>query len=308
MRIIASFAGVWVFAAVAGAALAAETAPQQERLTAMRTLLDAGMYAEASTAARQFIGGTRDDQAKTEAMRILAVALRRQGEWRLAAKAYGDLKDRYEKGSEFNVRYEAAAEVLAASPKGIYPPMAPPSGAETPRTLADDAVLDEALVRVGEARAEKLKTVVAAMKKAATGKDVAAKFAETIDGLARARYLAPTLPVEQDREAAEAASAALDRLEKDVGGNLRTRLADVEKTVVARSTVSTAQRKQLTECQDACQQMIAAEESFRGTLRKVPSQGWLKGVGLGLASAKRTGDYTRLNNTCRLLLAANMLR
>jgi hypothetical protein len=308
MRIIACLAGVWVFAAAAGAALAAETAPQQDRLTAMRTALDAGLYAEASAAARQFIGGARDDQAKTEALRILAVALRKQGEWRQAAKAYGDLKDRYEKGSEFNVRYEAAAEVLAASPKGFYPPMAPPSGAETARTLADDAVLGEALVRVGETRAEKLKTVAAAMKKAATGKDVAAKFAEVIDGLAKARYLAPNLPVTQDREAAEAAADALDRLEKEVGGNVRTRLAELEKAIVARNTVSTPQRKQLTECQDVCQQMIAAEESFRETLRKVPGQGWLKGLGLGLASGKRTADYTRLHNTCRLLLAANMLR
>jgi hypothetical protein len=298
-----------VSACIAAGAAAAEQG-HQERLEAIRAELDAGKYVEAAAAARQFIGGVRDDQAKTEAMRILAAALRKQGEWRLAAKAYADLRDRCAKGSESNVRYGAAAEVLQASPKGVYPPLEPkPAADATPRTLAEDSVLDAALVRVGEARAEKLKAVVAAMKKAASAKDVAAKFAETIDGLAKARFLAPALPVDQDREAAEAAGAALDAVQKESLGKLRAQVTELEQTITARHTVSTAQRKQLGECQETLMQMSDAEESFRQTLGKVPRDGWGGEVlKLGIASGQRTAECGKLTGTCRLLQAVGSWR
>jgi len=299
-------------AAVCPAAVAApaEQGPR-ERVQALRTDLDAGKFQEAAAAARAFIGGTRDDQARTEAMEILAVALRKQGDWRPAAKAYADLKERYEKGSAACVRAEATAEVLLASPKGVYLPGSAFSGGAAAGTLADDKVLEEALGRVGEARAEKLKVAAADLKKAVSSKEIAAKFAEIIAALQSVRYLKADLPTTQDREAAEAAGAALDRVEKDVVAKLKPKIAELEQTITARHTVSAAQRKQLADYQDGLGQISAAEESFRATLGKVPKESWAGGaawVGLGAGSGKRSGECTQLTNTCRLLQAVGSWR
>ena len=300
---------ILLIAAVASAAVAAAAPEQgpQARVQAIRADLDAGKFQEAAAAAKAFIGGTRDEQAKTDAMLVLATALRKQGEWRPAAKAHADLKDRYEKGSAAYVRNEATAEVLQASPKGVYPPLASgtsAAGGAGAGTLADDKVLEEALVRVGEARAEKLKTAAADLKKAASSKEIAARFVEIISGLKEARYLKPDIPVTQDREAAEAAGAALDRVQKDVVARLRPKVVELEQTITARHTVNALQRKQMTEYQDALGQMTAAEESFRDTLGKVPKESWAGGVAwlpLAGSSTKRGAECTQLTNTCRIL-------
>jgi hypothetical protein len=304
---------IFLIVAVACAAAAAAAPEQgpQARVQAIRADLEAGKFPEAAAAARAFIGGTRDEQAKTEAIQVLATALRKQGEWRLAAKAYADLRDRYEKGSSAYVRNEATAEVLQASPKGVYLPGSAFSGGVAGGTLADDKVLEEALGRVGEARAEKLKTAAADLKKAVSSKEIAAKFAEIIAGLQSARYLKADLPTTQDREAAEAAGAALDRVEKDVMAKLTPRVTELEQTITARHTVSAAQRKQLADYQDALGQMSAAEESFRATLGKVPKESWAGGaawLGLGAGSGKRSGECMQLTNTCRLLQAVGSWR
>jgi len=305
MKHIAMLLLVAIACQAAGAA-ATEQGPQQ-RVQAIRAELDAGKCQEAAAAARAFIGGTRDEQARTDAMQVLATALRKQSEWRPAAKAYADLKDRYEKGSVSYVLNEATAEVLHASPKGVYPLMAPSSSTgdgAAARTLADDKVLEEALVHVGQARAEKLKAVAADLKKAVSSKEIAAKFAEIVSGLQAARYLKTDLPTTQDREAAEAAGAALDRVEKDVIAKLKPKVAELEQTITARHTVSVVQRKQMTEYQDALTQVTTAEESFRETLGKMPKESWAGGaVWLPLAgsSVKRGAECTQLTNTCRVL-------
>ena len=295
-----------VAAASAAAVAAAPEQGPQARVQAIQADLDAGKFQEAAAAAKAFIGGTRDEQAKTDAMLVLATALRKQGEWRAAAKAYADLKDRCEKGSTSYVRAEATAEVLQASPKGVYPPLASGTAAAgaSAGMLSDDKVLEEALVRLGEARAQKLKAAAADLKKATFSKEIAAKFAEIIAGLQSARYLKPDIPVTQDLEAAEAAGAALDRVEKDVVAKLRPKMTELEQTITARHTVNAAQRKQMAEYQDALAQMTAAEESFRQTLGKVPKESWAGGaawLGLGGNSAKRAAECTQLTNTCRIL-------
>jgi hypothetical protein len=298
---------IFLIVAVACAAAAAAAPEQgpQARVQAIRADLEAGKFPEAAAAARAFIGGTRDEQAKTEAIQVLATALRKQGEWRLAAKAYADLRDRYEKGSSAYVRNEATAEVLQASPKGVYPPLASShTGDAAPGTLADDKVLEEALVRVGETRAEKMKAAAVDLKKAASSKEIAARFADIIAGLKDARYLKSDIPVTQDREAAEAAGAALDRVEKDVVAKLRPKVAELEQTITARHAVDTAQRKQMTDYQNVLGQVTAAEESFRETLGKVPKESWAGGaawLGLGVGSGKRSAECTQLTNTCRVL-------
>ena len=285
------------------ASLAAEPFTEA-RLATVRAAYDAGKYEEAVTGARSLMAGTKDDSVKIEATRILADALRKQGEWRLAAKAYSDLKDRFEKGSENHVRCEATVEVLQASPKGVYAPTAAKSGAGA--TLSDDGALAEALVHVGDARAEKLKVRVAAMKKSNSAKEIASTLTDVVQGYRQARVLDPKLPVELDREAAQAAGAALERLEGQVVAPLRDRINELEQSAMTRRTISNTQRKQAVEYQGMCQEMADAEDAFRGVLGQVGGFGWPEGRTLGGASLKRTFEYGGLLGRAKRVQAVDL--
>lgn len=276
----------------------------EARLATVRAAYDAGKYDEAVTGARSLLAGAKEEAIRLEAMRILADGLRKQGEWRVAAKAYSDLKDRFEKGSNDHVRYEAMAEVLQASPKGVYAATAAKSGAGA--TLSDDGALAEALAQVGDARAEKLKVRVAAMKKSNSAKEITSTLTEVVQGYRQARLLDPKLAAGLEREAAQAAGAALERLEGQVVAPLRDRINEMEQMAMTRRTISNAQRKQAIEYQGICQEMVDAEDAFRGVLGQVGGFGWPEGRSLGGASLKRSFEYGNLLRSSKRLQAVDM--
>jgi hypothetical protein len=293
---------------VAAIALGAQQGGE-DRLQAMKVLLEAGKYQETVAAARTFLAGVRDEFARTEAMRLLAVSLRKQGEWQAAAKAYADLKDRFEKGSAECVEYEATAEVLQASPKGIYPPLAGKPAADgtsaSPPTLADDRVLKDALAAVGRARAQKLNVRLAAAKKSTSAPEIVAIFAEVIDGYKAVRVLAPDFAPNAEREAAETINEVLDRLEREGSANLRDKINELEQTITARHTIDNVQHKTLADYQDICTKMAEAEASFQATLDKIVAQGWADGARLKRESARRARAYGQLGRRCERLQAVD---
>jgi len=59
-------------------------------------------------------------------------ALRKKGDWRRAMGAYVSLRDRFEKGCDEYVTYDAMAEILRGSPSGVYQQGA--TGAADPAT------------------------------------------------------------------------------------------------------------------------------------------------------------------------------
>jgi hypothetical protein len=299
----AAVLGIACILIAAGSSFAAEPFAEA-RLATIRAAYAAGKYDEAVTGARSLMTGTKDDSAKIEAMRILADSLRKQGEWRLAAKAYSDLKDRFEKGSADHVRCEATVEVLQTSPKGVYAATAAKSGSTA--ALSDDGALAEALVHVGDARAEKLKVRVAAMKKSNSAKDIAAALTEVVQGYKQARILDAKLPVELDRDAAQAAGAALERIENQVVVPIRDRISELEQSAMTKRTISNTQRKQAMDYQGVCQEMVDAENAFRGVLGQVGGFGWPEGRTLFGASFKRSVEYGRMLQASKRLQAVDL--
>ena len=273
---------------------------------AMKASLEAGKYPETIAAARAYLVGVRDEFARNEAMRVLATALRKQGEWQAATKVYGDLKDRFEKGSAEFIEYEATAEVLAASPKGIYGPVAKltPGGAnDPPLTLADDRVLKDALAVIGRTRAEKLRVRLAAMRKSTSAPEIVAILAEVIEGYKAVRVLAPDFAAGAESDAADAANQALDRLEREGSANLRDKTNELEQTIAARHTIDNTQHKMLTDYQDICTKMAEAEQAFQDTLGKVPALAAADMARLKAASVRRAMTYRQLGRKCERLQA-----
>ncbi len=291
---------------IAAAAVAAETPVTSARLDVVQTMLDQGKYEEAAEAARGLLRGGRDDESRTGALRIVAVALRKKGDWKAAAKAYEDLKARFEKASDDYVTAEATAEVLQASPKGVYAPLTKnataASGGGSTATLADDGVLAKALVVVGDARAAKVNGRLGEMKKSRSPREIVKVFDEMAQGFQQARILNPDLSLDLDRNAAQAAADALDRVEKDVLPGLRQRMDEMFKVGVERNTLDNTQKDQVSEALEACQQASDAERAFRDVLKPI-MRGWPEGVALNLASIKRGNSYSDVVRQCRLMLA-----
>ncbi len=280
-------------------------APGQNPLDAIRSAMANADYGAAVTAARACILLSDDQEAKTEAMVLLADALRKKGDWTPAAKAYADLKGRFEKAADSAVRYEATAEVIQACREGVYPPLASsptPYGSPPSATVAADDVLALALVHLGETRARKLDTRAEGLKRAATPEEAAALFAEVIEGYRQARILAPSLPRTHDLEAAKAAGSRLEALSGEILPKLQAGMAKLQETIGERATIDNQQKKELADREAHCIAMAEAEDAFRGALVKVNDPGGRRNpelVRLGAESLKRNREYGRLAQVCR---------
>jgi hypothetical protein len=281
---------------------AAWAAPGQNPLDAVRSAMANADYGAAVTAARAFILRTDDQAAKTEAMVLLADALRKKADWTAAAKAYADLKDRFEKGADSAIRYEATAEVVQACHDGVYPPLASsstPGGSAKPLTVADDDALARALAHLGEARARKLDTRAEGLKRAATPQEAATLFAEIIEGYRQAHVLAPSLPRTHELEAAKAAGLRLESLSDEALPKLRARMTELQETIGQRATVNNQQKKELADCEARCIAMAESEDAFRETLKKVTERRDPDLVRLGAESLKRNREYGHIAQVCR---------
>jgi len=290
MRYVASVA--LIAAAMVGRAWGLEpAAAQQERLEEIRSLLEGGRFVEAIEAARPFAASVKEKNVKAEATGLLATALRRNGDWALAAKAYKDLAGLVEKGSEAQIRAEATAEVLAASPGGVYPPLKKEGVEEEPRTLGHDDVVTDALAAVGEARAKKLGAKASALKRSATPADVVAALEEMAAGYREARVLAPQMGYEAEREAVTAAAERLVNLSNEATPKLRQKLQELDQAAAIQGGLNSGQQKEAQEYNDLCVKSGESEDKFREVMKDVDGAGWPERAKLGLASMGRNREY-----------------
>lgn len=283
---------VLVTAVLAGRAWGLEpAAAQQERLEEIRSLLAGGRFVEAIEAARPFAASVKEKDVKAEATGLLATALRRNGDWALAAKAYKDLAGLMEKGSEAQIRVEAPAEVLAASPGGVYPPLKKEGVAEEPRTLAHDEVVTEALAAVGEARAKKLGVKASALRQSATPADVVAALEEMAAGYREARVLAPQMGYEAERGAVTAAAKRLESLSNEATPKLREKLSVLDQAAASQGGLNSGQQKEAQDYHDLCVKSGESEDKFREVMKDVGGAGWPERMKLGMASMGRNREY-----------------
>ncbi|MBE3135191.1 MAG: hypothetical protein IMZ55_17125 [Acidobacteria bacterium] len=300
---VLAFVGV---VAATGVVLAGEATVASSRIEVIQAMLDGGKYDEAAGAAKGMLHGIRDDQTRTDAMRILAVALRKKGEWKAAAKAYADLKDRFDKSLPDYVLSEATAEVLAASPKGVYPPLAAKSGTTDPAlepaaTLASDTVLASALAMVGDGRAAKANARLAEIRKSRSPKEIVKILEEMLRGFQQARVLNAALSPDLDRNAAQSAGAALEAVDNDVFALLRQKVEDMRTVAVERHTIDNTQKDKVTEIQEMSRQAGQAEDTFRALLNGV-AKGWPEARALDVASRRRMVAYNQLTRRCQSIL------
>jgi len=301
------------------------------KLAEVEALFAAGKFGEVAEPARALLRTTKDDAVKTGAARLVAESLRKKGDWKVAAAAYAKLADRYDKGSDDQVKATATGEVLLTSPMGIYPPLeaaaakaeaaagpavpaagpavpaagpaapaagpaapAPSSGQPAAANLADDGYLARALACLASIRAEKLKGRVASIKRARTPQEAQAAFAALAEELRQARVLSDSLPAEPEVALATAAGKQLADLGQQIVAAL-TAKSDEFKAAIRALALTQAQRKDMESCQTLCNDLARTEGSFQATtIRLGGLNNWSEAGQLRDQSAQRQSEYTKL--------------
>ena len=294
------------------------------KLAELEALFAAGKFGEVAEPARALLRTTKDDAVKTGAARLVAESLRKKGDWKVAAAAYAKLADRYDKGSDDQVKATATGEVLLTSPMGIYPPLeaaaakaeaaagpavpaagpaapaagtaapAPSSGQSAAANLADDGYLARALACLASIRAEKLKGRVASIKRARTPQEAQAAFAALAEELRQARVLSDSLPAEPEVALATAAGKQLADLGQQIVAAL-TAKSDEFKAAIRALALTQAQRKDMESCQTLCNDLARTEGSFQATtIRLGGLNNWSEAGQLRDQSAQRQSEYTKL--------------
>jgi hypothetical protein len=293
------------------------------KLAELEALFAAGKFGEVVEPARALLRTTKDDAAKTGAARLVAESLRKKGDWKVAGAAYAKLAERYEKGTDDQVKATATGEVLLTSPTGIYPPLeaaaakaeaaagpvalaagpaagpaapapAPSSGQPAAANLADDGYLARAMACLASIRAEKLKGRVATIKRARTPQEAQAAFAALAEELRQARVLSDSLPAEPEQAAAGTAGKQLADLGKQIVAAL-TAKSDEFKAAIKALALTQAQRQDMESCQTLCNDLARTEGSFQATtIRLSGLSNWSDAGQLRDQSAQRQSEYAKL--------------
>jgi hypothetical protein len=290
------------------------------KLAEVEALFAAGKFGEVVEPARALLRTTKDDAVKTGAARLVAESLRKKGDWKVAAAAYAKLAERYEKGTDDQVKATATGEVLQVSPAGVYPPLeaaaakadaaagpaAPAAPAASPAVpaaspsqpaaanLADDGYLARALACLASIRAEKLKGRVASIKRARTPQEAQAAFAALAEELRQARVLSDSLPPDPEQAAASAAGKQLADLGQQILATLNAKLAQFQATI-KKNALTLSQRKDMESCQTLCNDLARTESSFQTTAGKLNGLSSSSDAAkLREDSAQREAEYTKL--------------
>ncbi len=275
-----------VVLALAGAALAGMEAVEDPhaKLYDVGSLINRGQYAEAAIAAEWVVRRIEDPDRKTEAMELLAVAHRKNGDARAAAIAYHELAGRYEDGSREQVRYDAMWEVLR---KGIVPEGVKKAAAadgevvDTGKLLADDSVLEQGLELVGQERAKKLAEQARRVHKFTRAPDAAARFGEIAEGYRQSLILTGDVNLTSVRSAANRLGYRLEAFGREAVKKFEAEEARAKRSIHIQSTVTSWLRKELRERRELCLQLAAAEQGFGD------------GVGyIGAAGGYSSGGYS----------------
>jgi len=269
---------------------------ERQKADEIQSAYEAGQYGKVVEAAKAFLRDAKDDRLKAGAAWALASALRKQGEWRQTPSAYQSARDVQPAGSDGFVKCDAIAEVLRASREGIYLGLkgAPPEKAAT-GTLADDEVLEAALVRLAESRVPKVEAQTAAIRRLRTPPEVVSALDGVLEAFRRIRILKPDFRVDHDREAAKGAGGRMADLANGVVATLREKQTVLEGAVAARR-VTSVDKKSARKWKGMCDDLAKTEEAFAKVLAKVPGgEPWEDGTRLSKESADRLKEYKELS-------------
>lgn len=293
---------VWVGGA--GGAEVPTVPDETQRVAEIQAQMMAGNVDDALKAAKEFLKTTKDEAAKTEAMRVVAEGSRKKGDWRGAMVAYRVLADRFDKASDDCVRFGAIADVLGISPTGVYKATAgtpPKAGTDTetpakePRTLSDDAALEEALASLASLRIAKLKSRCGAVRSKRTPQEVMQVFGPLAEEARQVFLLGPETPPADSREMGTMAGQRMGQLGTQAQGLLRTKLQKYQPKFNNPWSFSNVDKKDIQQAHKACKEMADAEKAFQTALAQVTGPGeWPEGDGLRVESTERSAAYLQL--------------
>ena len=272
-------------------------AEEQQKVSEIEAAYAAGNYDQVIAVAKTFLRTAKDNKLKAEAARVVADSLRKKKDWKRARSAYIMLCDRLQKGSDQYVKYYAVAEILRASPNGVYGQTAGEDGEANPNpgpTLDDDTALAEALSRLAAARAEKLKFRIAMIKQARTAQYVIRRFLPLVVELRQIRVLWPEVPPELERVAAQTAAMRMTEISGQILAGLKSKQAIFE-TAKKTKRFTSRHKKEMLGCQSICKDMAKAEESLvAGMDRLAGTAAWPEGEQLKADSASRRETFEQL--------------
>jgi len=290
-------------AALPGSSGAAATAPATQaasdgdKVTAMESLLAAGKFNEVTLEAIAFLRGTGSDSAKTGVAWLLAESLRKKGDWAVAQEAYRKLRDRFDKKDDLYLKYDAIHQILKSSPDGVWNPEGTAAATAEPpaaRTLADDAVLAEALTHMANTRAERLKSRTAPLNNARTPKEVVTLFMPLAEEFRQARVLSARMSAEPERFAGQAAGRRMADLGRRATASLQSKL-DAYQAAYRAGKLTLKQREEIEACRGLCLELAATEEAFQKELAKLGGlSGLAEGERLRSDSIDRQRAYEKL--------------
>lgn len=293
-------ASVLVLALCAGGAVwAAAIFGDAQRIAEMQAELMAGNTDEAIKAARAFLKTARDENSKTEAMRIIADGLRKSGDWRGAVGAYRGLCNRFEKTSDDYVRCAAIADVLAASQNGIYKGSAKikPAPGTQAKKLSDDDALDAALTLLARSRSAKLRKKGMSVRRARTPQEVMNVFRPLAEEARQIFLLGPNTPPDDARSVGTMAAQRLAQIHIQVMSVLQKKLQGYREKMKRREpgSFTKTQKKDIENTQQLCKEMAAAEKEFHLALGYVSGSGeWAAGDSFRIDSTERANAYEQL--------------
>jgi hypothetical protein len=254
--------------------IAKEKTDDQKKIAAIRADMDKDVD-KAIEAARDYVKDGLDEDAKTDAMGVIADGLRKKGDWRGAQAAYIKTRERCEKGSEDYLRYDSIADVLKSAPAGIYvPPGGPKAGAakEDAKPLSDDAVLESVLSHLAQAKLERLKARMVTLKRAKSPQEVVTLFTPISDDY---RQAVSTMPAagKASADAASTAGTALQELSEKILEGLRAKQAQYEPKMDKPWTFTNVDKGDLGKCQAYCRDLASSEHKFQSVVGKMAGPG-----------------------------------
>lgn len=276
----------------------AEPRKPAARLAAIRTKLKAGEVDAAMAAAKSLYQDASNPQVKTDALRLLAEALRKKGRYRLAIGAYNKLRAEYEEGSEEYIRCNAVVEVLKASREGVYHPMLQGSkvaaGGDAKPRLSDDETLDRAIKHFAETRAEEILGQSRSLSRTRSPQDVVSIFVELRESIQNLVPLSKDLAVRTELELARRAD---ERLETIASAVLQRMRAQAEKYADRRFkpwAYSNVDKRNIRNANALLRRLAGQEAQFQGVLSKGLAGKHDDMKGLRAASELRANEYSSL--------------
>jgi hypothetical protein len=269
----------------------------QKRASELEVLLKDGKFDEAADGATKLLATTHDDGVKTTASKVLAESLRKKGEWGRASGAYTKLRDCCGKTTDEWYLNDAIAEILRASPNGIYSGTALPAPADpAAKTLSDDGTLKDAEVRLASLRMKALKPRAAAVRAARAPVDVMAALKPLMDEVRRIRTLSDAAAPEVPKELVAAAGARLAEVAAQVVPNLKAKYQVVRLKADRPWSYNNVEKKDILDTHAMCAAMADSEKAFQDCVDTAGDKNTAEDLKkLASASADRQQTYEQLS-------------